>query len=55
MQAQRFRFYFKRTVAALMADLDVLITALAVEGRVLDASGAVIAEGSITVVAKRPA
>jgi aspartyl-tRNA(Asn)/glutamyl-tRNA(Gln) amidotransferase subunit A len=25
-QAQRFRFYFKRTVAALMADLDVLIT-----------------------------
>lgn len=26
LQAQRFRFYFKRTVAALMADLDVLIT-----------------------------
>jgi aspartyl-tRNA(Asn)/glutamyl-tRNA(Gln) amidotransferase subunit A len=26
VQAQRFRFYFKKAVAALMADLDVLIT-----------------------------
>ena len=26
VQAQRFRFYFKKAVAAVMADLDVLIT-----------------------------